>query len=155
MLVLPSRHQAGVPILLLIKAGRKCPRAAPLGCHQTTAGGCSCAPVRVGVGVWHVQTHPPASSGPSAGTGSSMHTRAPHRSYTLTQSSAQPSPAELAQLAWASPRAVEPKPELRLACSQTLAIAEVCPMRHRAESCTWISSLPFLGSTFPAPEVLH
>lgn len=72
-----------------------------------------------------------------------------------TRSSAQPSPAELAQLAWAAPRAVEPKPELRLACSQTPAIAEVCPTRHRAQSCTWISPLPFLGIAFPAPEVLH
>lgn len=68
---------------------------------------------------------------------------------------AQLSPAEqLAQLAWAAPRAVKPKTELRLACSQTPAIAEVCSTQSSKLHLN-PTSLLSPGSAFPAPEVLH
>lgn len=64
-----------------------------------------------------------------------------YKSSMNALSSAQLSPAE--PLAWVALHTVEPNTALRLACSHTPAIAEVCPTRHRAQSCTWIPPLSY------------
>lgn len=100
------------------------------GCHQTAARACNCT-----LYGWVYR---------SATCRHALCLKTPQHRYKSSMnalSSAQLSPAEL--LAWVAPHTVEPKTALRLACSRTPAIAEVCPTRHRAQSCTWIPPLSY------------
>lgn len=123
--MLASRHQMGVPIFLLVKARKKCPRAAPFGAAIRLLGH---ATALQGWVYRSARCRPLCLERPSTGSGSSAQL-----------SLAKP----LAQLAWAAPCAAEPQAEPRPACSHTPAIAQVCPTRHRAQSSTWILPLPY------------
>lgn len=131
VLTLASRHQMGVLIFLLVKAGKKRPRAAPFGA-PFSAGARNCT---AGVGVQVCQVQTPLSREAQHSSGSSAQ-------LSLTK--------PLAQLAWTAPCAAEPQAEPRLACSHTPAIAEVCSTRHRTQQLHLDSASPlFLDSAFP------
>lgn len=136
--MLASRHQMGVPIFLLVKAGKKRPRAAPFGAAIRLLGH---ATALQGWMYRSARRRPLCLERPSTGSGSSAQL-----------SLAKP----LAQLAWAASYAAEPQAEPTLACSHTPAHSRGLPNKAQNSKLHLDPVSPlFPDSAFPPPEVLH